>query len=234
MPPLADGRVEIWRADLDTWECDAEILSPDERARAARFRFERDRGRWMKGRTLLRLLLGRYLQADPREIPIELDANGKPAVPRSSISFNLSHSADLALYAFAWGCAVGIDVELLGRRAEVLLLAERALGLGDAERLGGVPAEGREREFLRSWVRHEAALKCRGGRLGDAVCREGLSLVEVDLGRHAVGTVAVQGAVGEVRLLECDRPGRERPGRPSPYSAAQLAGASGAAGQRAQ
>jgi 4'-phosphopantetheinyl transferase len=205
----SDGGIEIWRVRLDRWQCDhTGVLSEEEHARAERFRFDADRARWVKGRTLLRLLLGRYLKANPREIPIELDVNGKPAVPGSSISFNLSHSVDLALYAFTWGRAIGIDVELLGGRGDVLLLAERALGLDEAERLRGLPAETRERGFLRSWVRHEAALKCRGGRLGAAVWNEGLSLVEVDLGRDAVGIVAVDGAVGEIRLLEWDRPGR--------------------------
>lgn len=235
MQPGSDAPVGIWRARLDRWRCDAaDVLSDEEHARAERFRFDADRDRWVKGRTLLRLLLGRYLQTDPREIPIELEANGKPAVPGSSIAFNLSHSGDLALYAFTWGRAIGIDVEQLGRRADVLALAEHALGPEEAERLRGLPAEAREREFLRSWVRHEAVLKCRGGRLGGAVAYEGLSLVEVDLGPGAVGAVAVDGKLGELRLLECDRPGRERPGQPLLPSATQLAGASGAAGQPAQ
>jgi 4'-phosphopantetheinyl transferase len=214
MRPRSDAQVEVWRAHLDRWRCDrADVLSEDEHARAKRFRFETVRGRWVTGRTLLRLLLGRYLQADPREIPIELEANGKPDVPGSSICFNLSHSGDLALYAFTWDHAIGIDVEQLGRRADVLRLAERALGLEEADRLRGLSPVAREREFLRSWVRHEAALKCRGGRLGGAVAYEAPALLELDLGPDAVAAVAVDGEVSELRLLECDRPGRERPGR---------------------
>jgi 4'-phosphopantetheinyl transferase len=212
MRPRSDAQVEVWRAHLDRWRCARpDVLSEEERARAKRFRFDADRARWMKGRILLRLLLGNYLQGDPREIPIELDANDKPAVRGSSICFNLSHSDDLALYAFTWGCAIGIDVEQLGRRADVLRLAERALGLAEGQRLRNLPDEAREREFLRSWVRHEAALKCRGGRLGAAIAFEGLSQVELDLGPDAVGTVAVDGVVGELQLLNAIGRGASAP-----------------------
>jgi 4'-phosphopantetheinyl transferase len=231
MPPLADGHVEVWRADLSPWFCDHGVLSAEERARAARFRLGADRARWIKGRSLLRLMLGRYLDADPRRVRIELGVNGKPEVQGSPVAFNLAHSGDLALYAFASGSAIGIDVELLGRELDVPATAERALGLEEAQRLRALPAPARRPEFLKSWVRYEAALKCGGGRLGLPVAYDRLSLLDIDLAPHAVGALATGGPIDDLRLLEWDRPGRERPGRTSPPSAAQLEAASGAGGQ---
>ena len=212
--PLADGHIEAWRADLSRCCCDHDVLSADEHARATRFRFGADRTRWIRGRSLLRLLLGRYLDADPSRIRIELSANGKPEVRGSPVSFNLAHSGDLALYAFAPGCEIGIDVELLGREVDVLAIAARGLGIEEAERLRGLPAPARGREFLRSGVRSEAALKCRGERLGAPVAYDRLSLMDLDLAPQAVGALAASGPVNDFRLMEWDRPGRERPGRP--------------------
>jgi 4'-phosphopantetheinyl transferase len=121
----------------------------------------------------------------------------------AELAFNVSHSGDLALYAFTSGRAVGVDVELIGRRRpDVLALAERAFGQEEAARLGRIAASMREHEFLRSWVRHEAALKCRGGRLGEDVAYDGLTLRELDIGPAAVAALAVEGPVREVRLSD--------------------------------
>jgi phosphopantetheinyl transferase len=201
MARLAEGQIDVWRAKLGRCPPDhAEVLSADERARAGRFRFDAHRERWMEARALLRLLLGRYLEMDPYGIRLEVNANGKPAVPGSPVLFNVSHTGEEALYAFARRRAVGVDVERLGRRVDVLALAERALGHDEAARLRRLPGHVRLKEFLRSWVRHEAALKCRGGRLGDRVTDPGLSLIDLDVGPAAVAAVALAGRVDGVRL----------------------------------
>jgi phosphopantetheinyl transferase len=96
----------------------------------------------------------------------------------------------LALYAFTYERAVGVDVEVVRRPSnegaipiEVegvgrpvnkharrplneIAIARRAFGLERARRLEGLPPAIREREFLRAWVRHEAILKCRGTGIG--------------------------------------------------------------------
>ncbi len=203
MLPLGNGHLDLWRAKLGYCPPEhVELLSADERARANRFRFDGDRERWMEGHAVLRLLLGRYLETDPCGVRLEVNANGKPRVPGSPISFNLSHSGAEALYAFTRRLAVGVDVETLVRGVDVLAVAERALGHDEVSRLRRLPVDLRHREFLRSWVRHEAALKCRGGRLGDRVVYGGLSLLDVDVSPAAVAAVAVGGAVDGVRLLE--------------------------------
>jgi 4'-phosphopantetheinyl transferase len=209
MMRLADGRVDLWRVSLASCtDDDAELLSRDERVRAARFRFDADRERWVRARAVLRRLLGRYLEVDGRRIRLEVSPNGKPAVPGGAVSFNLSHAGDEALYGFTGGCAVGVDVEVFGRRVDVLALAERALDRDEVSRLQLLRGSAREQEFLRSWVRHEAALKCRGGRLGDRVVFRGLSVIDVGVGPAAAGAAAVAGGVHDVRVLSFGAPGR--------------------------
>src|SRR5713101_584216 len=116
---LVEQEVHVWLALLDrppdVVETLRGLLSPDELARAGRFRFGRDRGRYAVGRASLRLLLGRYLAEPPESIRFSYSPHGKPALlrPQSSLSFNLSHSESLAVYAVCLGHEIGIDIERL-------------------------------------------------------------------------------------------------------------------------
>ena len=63
-------QVDVFWADLDTaptllprWQA---LLDRDETARAAHFRYERDRDRYIACHGILRLLLGRYVDRAPR------------------------------------------------------------------------------------------------------------------------------------------------------------------------
>ena len=154
-----------------------ELLSADERARAKRLVDERTRLLWMRSRGVLRALLGRYLQTDASAICFATGAHGKPALSKlepneglsTAISFNLSHSDTVALYALASHGAVGVDVEYAHRRSiDAVALAGRMFGVAEAERLRALDPLSREREFLRAWVRHEAELKCLGVGIGGA------------------------------------------------------------------
>ncbi len=193
-PELSAGALHVWRAELERPTGFSEAsLSRSERDRAARFRFEADRVRWASARAILRALLGAYLDRDPRAIDLELGPGGKPeVVAGDDLEFNVSHSGDLALFAFTLGNPVGVDVELAGRARDHLAIAARVLGADEHARLAALPPELREREFLRSWVRHEAALKCRGDGLGSPARQEALTLVDLELGPYAAAAVALE------------------------------------------
>ncbi len=45
-------------------------------------------------------------------------------------------------------------------------------------------------EFLREWVRHEAALKCRGEPLGGRAALAELAIVDLEVGPGAAAAVA--------------------------------------------
>jgi 4'-phosphopantetheinyl transferase len=175
-PRLADGAVHVWLADLDIVAVQpAEHLSEAESARAARLLSERDRLLWTRARGLLRVLLGRYLDVEPRALSFAAGAHGKPTVrgPREPLAgepleFNLSHSRSLALYAFSRAGAVGVDVEAGARRTgDELDIARRLLGEQVTARLRTLAdAHARRAEFLRAWTRHEARAKCLGTGIG--------------------------------------------------------------------
>jgi 4'-phosphopantetheinyl transferase len=203
---LAEGEVHVWRADLaDAGNGVGELLSEDELARAERLRSPRDRERWTAARGILRALLNRHLPAGG-SLEFATGPHGKPELPAAAavaLRFNISHSGSIALYAFALGVEVGVDVESIGRRRDELVLAERALGHAEAERLRALDPARREREFLRSWVRHEAGLKCAGVGLGGSSADvRGLWLSDVDLGPGALAAVAAAAPPRRLALWE--------------------------------
>jgi 4'-phosphopantetheinyl transferase len=239
-PRLERGAVHVWRADLALVPpALSDRLSRQEHARAGRFRRPRDGRLWASSRAVLRSLLAGYLGSDAKALNIAADANGKlslledptrtpttatGALPGSDrLSFNLSHSAGIALFAFTTAGPVGVDIELARRPIDVLALAARAFGAGAAGRLARLDAAAREREFLRLWVRHEAALKCLGSGLGGedmSAADAGAAgtaappwVGELEIGARAAGAVALGSPPSELRCWEWRAvwPGRSPP-----------------------
>lgn len=151
-----------------------ETLSAEESARAALYRFARDRQRFLAGRALLRALLGRYLGVEPAEVRLRQGPRGKPALERQEdpggLRFNLSHSDGLALYAVTRGREVGVDVERVRPDVEWERLAERFYSPAEVTALKSLalsrhpeaPALACARAFYSAWTRKEAYLKAKG------------------------------------------------------------------------
>ena len=205
-PRATEGVVHVWRADLAAAEGLEELLDEDELARAARIVRACDRIRWTRSRGVLRALLGRYLDRDPRALSFVFGPQGKPALragtqPDPALRFNLSHSGALALYAVAAGREVGVDVEVARRQVDEVALAAHVLGRDQARLLARLDPRARRRVFLRAWVSHEATVKCRGTGLGAPSQRPPtaelwtaeLWTAEPDFGRLATAAVAVEG-----------------------------------------
>lgn len=162
------GEVHVWRATLDrppqVTERMLRLLSADERERAARFHFARDRSRFIVGRAVLRTLLARYLGAAPEELAFQYGEFRKPALPGGP-AFNLSHSGAVALYAFSAYTEVGIDVELDDADFASERIAERFFSPAEVQALRSLPLQQQPRAFLSCWTRKEAFIKARGDGL---------------------------------------------------------------------
>jgi phosphopantetheinyl transferase len=88
---------------------------------------------------------------------------GKPVVVSvGELEFNLSHSHELAVYAFSMGRPVGVDVEYVRRELDCLGLARRFFPPQERVRLEAVRPELLTRAFLACWTRREALLKATG------------------------------------------------------------------------
>jgi len=136
------------------------ILSPDEELRAARFRFEADRTRWIRAHSALRSILADRTGIPAGEIRFNLGAHGKPAVTEGNgVEFSLSHSGNWAMVAVTQGVPVGVDIERIRENVDMVPLLKR---LGETN-LSGSPAE-----LYGTWTRREAMTKAAGGALMDA------------------------------------------------------------------
>lgn len=166
-PDLGDGEeVHVWFAPLDqpTDRLDAlrAVLSADERQRATRFRFERDRERFVAAHGALRLVLERYMDAPARDLRFEVAATGKPSLAGVGVRFNLSHSGDVGLVAVACQRDVGCDVERVSERPRIEQLAQRFFSQSERTALAALPEAERRRAFFECWTRKEAFIKARG------------------------------------------------------------------------
>lgn len=146
----------------------AQMLSCDERARAERFHFERDRRRFVVAQGLLRMLLGKYLDIEPHQLQFGQGPHGKPYLksPNSwAIRFNQAHSHELALYAFTCGREVGIDVERICPLPDAEQIAARFFSAAENAMLCALPEDQRLEAFFNCWTRKEAFLKAAGDGL---------------------------------------------------------------------
>lgn len=159
------------------------ILSRDERERAGRFRFARDRARFIAGRAALRHILTGHGAGSAEHLRFVEGAWGKPALDRdSSLRFNVAHSGDRGLVAVTRDVEVGIDVERLRPMAEVGAVARRVCSAAERAALAWLPASQRDAAFLRAWVRKEACVKALGVGL-----HQSLTTVDVGMAAEAGG-----------------------------------------------
>ncbi|WP_017660318.1 4'-phosphopantetheinyl transferase family protein [Baaleninema simplex] len=220
---LEPDTVDLWCVALDaenfpndrTWD----ILSETERERASRYRFARDRRRFVLARSALRWLLGDYLDIPPQTIQFEYGDRGKPFLNGTPLAFNVSHSEDLALIAVTWNRAIGVDLEYK-RQIDSTALAERFFSPREVAALNEIAEHQRDDAFFNYWTCKEAYLKATGEGLA------GLSRVEVTLTPSPVlwtdsertwtlkplqlrsdyaAALVVDGEIAEIRRRECDR-----------------------------
>jgi 4'-phosphopantetheinyl transferase len=144
----------------------AELLTPDERQRAARFAFDHLRHSFTLARGALRILLGRSLDAAPGEIRFTYGAKGKPGlVDQGRARFNLSHSGALALIAITLDCEIGVDIEQIRPMPDLHGIASRFFSAEEEVDLMSLDEDQRVAGFFRCWTRKEAYIKAIGDGL---------------------------------------------------------------------
>jgi 4'-phosphopantetheinyl transferase len=142
------------------------VLSAAERQRASRFASDRHRRRFVLARAGLRRLLGARVGERPESVDLVYGPHGKPELaPRlahSDLRFNLSHSDDLAVYAFSVGREIGIDVEAIRVVHDADRIAARFFSHREYETYGALAAPDRPLAFFNCWTRKEAFVKALG------------------------------------------------------------------------
>jgi len=170
VPFSESNQIHVWRVTLnqnpDRIPELKELLSTDERSRAERFHFEKDRNQFIEARAALRLLLSQYLNVSTKELTFSLGGHGKPALANglsnNGLRFNLSRRDGLALIAVTYGREIGVDVELFRPDLAVFEVAEVSFSESELATLRSLPKNLQAAGFYNCWTRKEAYIKARG------------------------------------------------------------------------
>lgn len=167
--PISQDSIHVWVVrvagqNVERWR---PSLSASELEWALRFRMPADQARFAVTRGVLRTLLGRYLQLPGSAVAFSVNEYGKPAVG-GEIKFNVAHSGDYALLAFASDIEVGVDVERIGPDRVVDDLARRVLSEGETVRFARLAESERRAAFFQIWTLKESVLKGIGSGLSIA------------------------------------------------------------------
>lgn len=167
---LSNKDVHIWQAALDLPSSSVqelkEKLSIDERIKAERLRFERDRNRFIVRFGILRTILGSYMGVEPVKVRFRYGNHGKPrlcdAFGPADIHFNVSRSEGLALYVFTRDHEVGVDIERIRDIPEMEEIVEQFFSARENAVFRSLPRSKTRQAFFTCWTRKEAFMKAIG------------------------------------------------------------------------
>jgi 4'-phosphopantetheinyl transferase len=223
---LGTNEIHIWQACLQQPASRFQaLLSVDERRKAERFRFEKDRRHFIVRRGILKVVLGHYIGIEPSQIQFCYGKNGKPVLADKcgggTVRFNLSHSEDISLYAFTRDHEIGVDIEHIRDILEMEQIAERFFSTREKAAFRALPESNRKEAFFRWWTCKEAFIKATGDGLswpldrfdvslitgesasllrieGDRKAASRWSVQEVETAIGFAGAVAMEGQIGRI------------------------------------
>lgn len=169
---LAVDKVHAWFVRFDelreaeSWPSWTELLDTDERTRAARFAFERDRRIYVLAHVLVRRMLSSFANVEPATWRFESGTHGKPRIVEPAgyewLKFNLSHTRSGAFCGVVRDAEIGVDIETMERATYCVPLADRYFSPSETAALHRAPAERQRESFFRFWTLKEAYIKARG------------------------------------------------------------------------
>lgn len=222
--PFLGTGTHLWRLNLDGQESLSPLLSADEQARIARYRFALDRTRHTLARGRLRQILGSYLDVPPESLVFGYSEKGKPFLREyPELKFNLSHSGAWGLLGVCRDREIGVDVEQVDRSFSVNDLVCRFFSPVEVPVI--LSEEEPHAAFFRAWTRKEAIIKAHGDGLSLPLAQFGVSikleeevrllhldwspqqcgewqLVSFTVAPEVPGAVAMRGDLGELTFFE--------------------------------
>jgi 4'-phosphopantetheinyl transferase len=168
---LKDGdETHLWRIDLKPESADTRfspaVLSPDERRRAGKYHFEKDRKQFINARAALREILSRYLDITPNQVEFSCNRYGKPELKIAKSGdfpgFSFSRSREIALCAVTRKRRIGVDIEFINEEPANLEIAERFFSPSEIAALKNIPETLQSAAFYSVWTRKEAFIKAVG------------------------------------------------------------------------
>lgn len=141
-------------------------LGSDERERHARFRFERDRDIYLVAHVLLRRMLARVTGVPAAALTFSAGPHGRPEIaapePARVFRFNLSHTHGLVACGVCRDADIGVDVEYVERRVELMGVAKHVFSPVEVEGLAALSGSAQRERFFDLWTLKEAYIKAIG------------------------------------------------------------------------
>jgi 4'-phosphopantetheinyl transferase len=169
---LPEG-VDIWRIPLDFGPDHADLLqsflTTEERNKVFRYVHREDQLRALISRGMLRYLAGKYLDQPPALFQLELGNNKKPYLRHTgpaSLHFNISHSGNWVLLAFA-RLELGVDVEEIQENFNYTEILPLSFSQQEASEIQQHPDP--RPFFYRLWTRKESLTKATAKGLDNAI-----------------------------------------------------------------
>jgi 4'-phosphopantetheinyl transferase len=229
-PTLSKNHVHVWCFDINRTAAELPslraLLSDEEAQRATRFQADLHRTWFIARRALLRRLLGWYLDRDPHDVVMTVNAFGKPQLAETgaALRFNASRAGGVAVVALTQERAIGVDIERLYAHPDHVAISERYFSTEETARLRGVDERDRDNLFFTLWTAKEAWVKALGGGLSVPLnqCRVGFatdrppclvtdpqhpgdsrawSLRMFSVGDEHIGAIVRDGEIGATKLF---------------------------------
>jgi len=126
------------------------------------------------GKALQRLAIEHHTSLAAQDVIIKKSPKGKPFIDPDILAFhekhtqfNLSHSKHFVCCAIGQGKHIGVDIEVAGRRNNLMAIAERYFHREENKQLQTLKNENAQHKlFLLLWTLKEATIKALGETIG--------------------------------------------------------------------
>jgi len=178
---LSEAEVHLWIATVPAPTAVTNLkrlLSPDEVARAERYRKPESAASFIAARAILRALLAEYLATTPSSIRFAYSTTGRPSVeyPRTDVDISIAHSADAILFGATRCRRLGVDIEYITPTFDFREVVTSTFGREERMILESVRDSERRSLFFTLWTAREALAKVCGAGLTSPLSEFGLSL----------------------------------------------------------
>lgn len=167
-PVLTNQAIHIIRAfipdEFKNYECYWQLLNAEEKDRANRYKFTKDKNQSVLSRGILRRVIATYIPVTAQEVVFSVTKHGKLSLSgiHDNLKFNVSHSEQCILLAFTYKDEIGVDVEYPKNNVDFIGLAKRFFSATEYQELLKLSESERYIGFYNAWTRKEAYIKALG------------------------------------------------------------------------
>jgi 4'-phosphopantetheinyl transferase len=170
IPVFSENQVHVWLVNiselLDHSQKFEHFLNKAEKKKAAQFKYDDLRQKFVICRGALRIILSLYIDKKPLDLNIDPNSIGKPVLTKSNsqqdLEFNISHSEEICLVALSQNLEVGVDAEAIKPIADLEEMANSILTKRELIDFHSSLSELKIANFYRLWSAKEAMLKAIG------------------------------------------------------------------------